>query len=91
MAPVGELAHGLVIGMLRDEWWWPWWVSSLIDLGVVFAALAVFRISRRRTVRAVTAALALAGLVAAVLAPIVMTERSGGQMQNDPAMPSMHR
>jgi hypothetical protein len=91
MAPVGELAHGLVIGMLRDDWWWPWWVSSLIDLGVVFVGLAIFRISGRRIVRAAAAALALAGLVAAVLAPIVMTERSGEEMQNDPAMPSVHR
>lgn len=74
--------------MLRDEWWWPWWVSSLIDLGVVLFALAVFRISGYRTVRAIAAAFVVTGLVAAVLAPIVMTERSGGQMQNEPAMPS---
>jgi len=24
-----------MIGMLRDTWWWPWWVSSLIDLVIV--------------------------------------------------------
>jgi uncharacterized membrane protein YccC len=66
----------MVIAMLRDNWWWPWWVSSLIDLGVVAIAAVVFLVSSRRKVRFAAAAFVLAGLVAAVLAPIVMTEDS---------------
>lgn len=64
----------MVLGMLRDDWWWPWWVSSLIDIGVVLVAALVFWRSRHRTVRAIAGLFVLAGLVAAVLAPIVMTE-----------------
>ena len=37
-----------MIAMLRDTWWWPWWVSSLIDLTLVFAALVIFRLAGRR-------------------------------------------
>jgi uncharacterized membrane protein YccC len=66
----------MVIAMLRDNWWWPWWVSSLIDLGVVALAAAVFLASSRRKVRFVAAAFVLVGLVAAFVAPIVMTEDS---------------
>jgi hypothetical protein len=72
--------------MLRDTWWWPWWVSSLIDLAVVFAALVVFRLSARRVLRGVAALLVVAGLVAAVLAPVVMTDESGRHMRNEPPM-----
>lgn len=64
----------MTVAMLRESWWWPWWVSSLIDLGVVALAAAVFLASSRRSVRLVAAAFVLAGLVAAVMAPIVMTE-----------------
>jgi hypothetical protein len=70
--------------MLRDTWWWPWWVSSLIDLAVVFAALVVFHLSARRALRALAALLVVAGLVAAVLAPVVMTDESGRHMKNAP-------
>lgn len=73
--------------MLPDTWWWPWWVSSLIDLAVVFAALVVLRLSKRRAVRAFAAVLVLAGLVAAILAPMVMTDQPDSPMQNEPAMP----
>jgi hypothetical protein len=38
----------MVVGMMRDHWWWPWWVSSLIDIGVVLVALAAFHLSSRR-------------------------------------------
>jgi hypothetical protein len=72
--------------MLRDTWWWPWWVSSLIDLIVVFAALVVFRLSPRRVLRAFAALLVVAGVVAAVLAPVVMTDHSGRHMRNEPSM-----
>jgi hypothetical protein len=75
-----------MIGMLRDTWWWPWWVSSLIDLAVVFAALVVFRFSGRRWVRVLAAAFAVSGVVAAVLAPIVMHEQPAEHMRNQPAM-----
>jgi predicted lysophospholipase L1 biosynthesis ABC-type transport system permease subunit len=75
-----------MIGMMRDHWWWPWWVSSLIDIGVVLVALAVFRFSSRRIVRAVAGVFVLAGLVAAVMAPIVMTENSDHMPDNAPPM-----
>jgi choline-glycine betaine transporter len=77
--------------MLRDTWWWAWWVSSLIDLAVVSAALVVFRLSRHRTLRALAAAFVVAGLVAAALAPIVMTEQTDRRRPNEPAMPGESR
>jgi hypothetical protein len=80
-----------VIGMLRDTWWWPWWVSSLIDLAVVLAALVVFRFSRRRELRVLAAAFAVSGVVAAVLAPIVMHEQPDERMRNQPGMPGASR
>jgi len=75
-----------MIGMLRDTWWWPWWVSSLIDLVIVLAALVVLHLSRRRTMRAVATTLAVLGLIAAVLAPVVMTGESDRPMRDGPAM-----
>jgi K+ transporter len=72
----------MTLAMLRDDWWWPWWVSSLIDLGVVAIAAAVFLASSRRGVRLTAGAFVLAGLIAAVLAPVVMTESDA---------PTMHR
>jgi hypothetical protein len=66
--------------MLRDDWWWPWWVSTLIDLAIVAIAVAVYFASRRRVVRLVAATFVLAGLVAAIMAPIVMTDDSNGRM-----------
>ena len=41
----------MTLAMLRDDWWWPWWVSSLIDLAVVAVATVVFLASSRRSVR----------------------------------------
>jgi hypothetical protein len=70
----------MIVAMMRDDWWWPWWVSSLIDLGVVVIAAAVFVRSSRRKVRLIAVAFVLAGLVAAVMAPIVMTEDSDEPM-----------
>jgi hypothetical protein len=64
----------MTLAMLREEWWWPWWVSSLIDLGVVAVAVAVFAASSRRSIRVVAGVFVLAGLVAAVAAPIIMTD-----------------
>lgn len=74
----------MVLAMLREDWWWPWWVSTLIDLGVAVTAAAVFVVSSRRRVRLVAGALVLAALVAAVLAPIVMTEDSGMDRMEEP-------
>jgi hypothetical protein len=68
--------RSMTLALMRDDWWWPWWVSSLIDLGVVAIAAAVFLASSRRGVRLIAGAFVLAGLVAAVMAPIVMTEDS---------------
>lgn len=70
--------------MMRDDWWWPWWVSSLIDVGVVVLAVFIFRRSSRRLVRIVAGVFVLAGLLAAVMAPIVMTDKS-----NDDQAPMM--
>jgi uncharacterized membrane protein len=64
----------MTLAMLRNDWWWPWWVSSLIDLGVVVVAAAAFHASSRRSLRVIAGLFVLAGLVAAVLAPIVMTD-----------------
>jgi K+ transporter len=79
----------MTLAMLREDWWWPWWVSSLIDLGVVLIAVVVFLASSRRTVRLIAGVVVLAGLVAAVMAPIVMTENSN-RMEPGEA-PSMSR
>lgn len=77
--------------MLRETWWWPWWVSSLIDLAVVVAALAMFGLTGRRAVRALAVVFVLTGLVAAILAPVVMTEQSDRHMRDTPAMPGRAR
>jgi hypothetical protein len=75
----------MIIAMMRDDWWWPWWVSTLIDIGVVIVALVVFRLSSHRVVRAVAGLFVLVGLVAAVMAPIVMTG-SDDDGENPPMM-----
>ena len=74
-----------MIAMMRDDWWWPWWVSTLIDLAVVAVALFVWSRASRRAVRAVALLFVLGGLVAAVMAPIVMKE------EPDKAQPPMMR
>jgi hypothetical protein len=69
-------ANETTVAMLRDTWWWPWWVSTVIDLGVVAIAAGVFLASSRRSVKLIAGFLVLAGLIAAVLAPVVMTDGS---------------
>jgi hypothetical protein len=76
-----------MVSMMRDNWWWPWWVSSLIDVAVVLLALVVFRRSSRRAVRALAGLFVLGGLIAAVMAPIVMTEKSDRMKDETPMMP----
>ena len=57
--------------MARD-WWWPWWISSLFDVGVVVLAVIVFLRASRRRVRQVAAVIGIGAIVAAGLAPVVM-------------------
>jgi hypothetical protein len=70
-----QKGEGRMIAMMRDDWWWPWWVSTLIDLGVVAVALLVWSRASRGAVRAIALLVVLAGPVAAVMAPIVMKEK----------------
>ena len=76
----------MMVAMMRDDWWWPWWVSSLIDLGVVAIAIVVFLASSRRTVKLIAGVFVLIGLVAAALAPIVMTEGPDEPRMEPPEM-----
>ena len=74
--------------MARD-WWWPWWISSLIDVGVLVLAVIVFLRTGRYVVRRVAAVVALAAVVAAVLAPVVMKHKESAspmRMQTGPTM-----
>jgi hypothetical protein len=54
------------------DWWWPWWISSLFDVGVVVLAVIVFLRASRRRVRQVAAVIGIGAVVAAGLAPVVM-------------------
>jgi hypothetical protein len=76
----------MFVAMMRDHWWWPWWVSTLIDLGIVVVALAVMASTSRRAVRVVAAAFVIVGLVAAVMAPIVMKEKPDQGKNPSPMM-----
>ena len=57
--------------MARD-WWWPWWISSLIDVGIVLLAVIVFVRANRRRVRQIATVVGIGAIVAAGLAPVVM-------------------
>jgi hypothetical protein len=81
-----QKGEGRMIAMMRDDWWWPWWVSTLIDLGVVAVALLVWSRASRRAVRAVAVLFVLGGLVAAVMAPIVMKEKPDNSKGQPPMM-----
>jgi hypothetical protein len=65
--------------MARD-WWWPWWISSAFDIGVLVVAVVVFLRVNRRRVRQVATLVGIAAIVAAVLAPVVMK----GKASNSP-------
>jgi hypothetical protein len=54
------------------DWWWPWWISSLFDVGVVVLAVIVFLRANRRLVRQVAVVVGIGAIVAAGLAPVVM-------------------
>jgi hypothetical protein len=68
--------------MARD-WWWPWWISSLFDVGVVVLAVIVFLRASRQRVRQVATVVAIGALIAAGLAPVVMK----GKASNSPMTP----
>ncbi len=76
-----------MVGMMRDHWWWPWWVSTLIDVGIVALALLVLRRTSRRFLRGSAVLIALAAAVAAVMAPIVMTQKPNHMKSQTPMMP----
>jgi hypothetical protein len=57
--------------MARD-WWWPWWISSLFDIGVLVLAVIVFMRADRRLVRQIATVIGIGAIVAAGLAPVVM-------------------
>ena len=57
--------------MARD-WWWPWWISSLIDIGILALAVIVFVRANRRRVRQIATVVGIGAIVAAGLAPVVM-------------------
>jgi hypothetical protein len=58
--------------VVARDWWWPWWISSLFDVGVVVLAVIVFIRANRRLVRQVAVVVGIGALVAAGLAPVVM-------------------
>jgi len=68
--------------MARD-WWWPWWISSLFDVGVVVLAVIVFVRANRRLVRQIATVVGIGAIVAAGLAPVVMK----GKASNSPMRP----
>jgi len=57
------------------DWWWPWWISSLIDVGIVVLALIVFVRAKRRLVRQVATVVGIGAIAAAGLAPVVMKDK----------------
>jgi hypothetical protein len=69
----------IIPGVARD-WWWPWWISTLFDVGVVVLAVIVFVRANRRRVRQVAAVIGIGAIVAAGLAPVVMK----GEASNSP-------
>jgi hypothetical protein len=74
--------------MARD-WWWPWWISSLIDIGVLVLAVIVFVRANRRRVRQIATVIGIGAIVAAVLAPVVMQGKDSSsrmRMQTDNTM-----
>jgi hypothetical protein len=75
-----------MVAMMRDDWWW-WWVSTLIDVGIVVLALVLLRRASRRYLRAAALLLAVVGIVAAVMAPIVMTDKPNHMKTDTPMMP----
>ena len=59
--------------MARD-WWWPWWISSLIDIGILALAVIVFVRANRPRVRQIATLVGIGAIIAAGLAPVVMKD-----------------
>jgi glucan phosphoethanolaminetransferase (alkaline phosphatase superfamily) len=77
--------------MARD-WWWPWWISSLIDVGILILAVIVFVRANRRRVRQIAAVVGIGAIVAAGLAPVVMQGKDSSspmRMQTESTMTTM--
>ena len=60
--------------VVARDWWWPWWISSLFDVGVAVLAAIVFVRSNRRRVRQIATVIGIGAIVAAGLAPVVMKD-----------------
>jgi hypothetical protein len=67
--PARQQVHTSIVA--RD-WWWPWWISSLIDVGILVLAVIVFVRASRRRVRQIAAVVGIGAIVAAGLAPVVL-------------------
>jgi hypothetical protein len=65
----GQQVH---TSLMARDWWWPWWISSLIDVGIVIVAVIVFVRANRRRVRQIATVIGIGAIVAAGLAPVVM-------------------
>jgi hypothetical protein len=74
--------------MARD-WWWPWWISSLFDIGVVVLAAIVFVRANRRRVRQVATVVAIGAMIAAGLAPVVMKGKASNSQMPMQTVPTM--
>ena len=78
--------------MVARDWWWPWWISSLIDVGIVVLAVIVFVRASRRRVRQIAALVGIGAIVAAGLAPVVMKGKDSNspmRMQTGNTMTTM--
>jgi cadmium resistance protein CadD (predicted permease) len=64
--------------MARD-WWWPWWISTAIDLVIALAALVVLVRARGRVWRIAAGFVMCVAVVAAALAPVVMSHSDDDQ------------
>jgi hypothetical protein len=60
--------------VVARDWWWPWWISSLFDVGIVVLAVIVIVRSNRRRVRQIATVIGIGAIVAAGLAPVVMKD-----------------
>jgi glucan phosphoethanolaminetransferase (alkaline phosphatase superfamily) len=75
--------------LMARDWWWPWWISSLIDVGILVLAVIVFVRANRRRVRQIATVVGIGAIVAAGLAPVVMQGKDSSspmRMQTDNTM-----
>lgn len=86
MIPDGPQVH---TSLMARDWWWPWWISSLIDVGILVLAVIVFVRASRRRVRQIATVIGIGAVVAAGLAPVVMQGKDSSspmRMQTDNTM-----